>query len=224
MRSQAKAKPAGVVRPRKQHLVLLEEADPNDPTVGQEHVKRGWPQGLWHDNPEGTRTFCSYEVVDPTDRRTYAHVFTGEATRRLIERAIDDGRAPRAEPIPDHGTRATRVPRLKSAETGFEPATARPPAGDACGYTSRYAVIRGWSRRAGSAAVAGPPSNGHTPGHYRLRYDQLDPAGRMTIRRAGRMHHLPTGAAHARKRVLAFADDHHVTVTDLTAGEVLSIT
>jgi len=70
---------------------------------------------------------------------------------------------------------------------------------------------------------AAPASNGHPPGHYRLRYDRLDPKGRMTIRRAGRMHHLAIGTAHARKRVLAFADDHHVTVTDLTTGEVLSI-
>ena len=45
----------------------------------------------------------------------------------------------------------------------------------------------------------------------------------MTLRRAGRMHHLGIGAAHARKRVLAFADDHQVTVTDLTTGEVLSV-
>jgi len=44
----------------------------------------------------------------------------------------------------------------------------------------------------------------------------------MTVRRAGRMHHLGIGRAHARKRVLAFADDHHVTVADLTTGEVLS--
>ena len=44
----------------------------------------------------------------------------------------------------------------------------------------------------------------------------------MSFRRAGRMHHLGIGAAHARKRVLAFAD-HQVTVADLTTGEVLSI-
>jgi hypothetical protein len=67
-----------------------------------------------------------------------------------------------------------------------------------------------------------PAGNGHAPGHYRLRYDRLDPKGRMTLRRAGRMHHLGIGTAHARKRVLAIADDHHVTVTDLTTGEVLS--
>jgi hypothetical protein len=44
----------------------------------------------------------------------------------------------------------------------------------------------------------------------------------MTVRRAGRMHHLGVGITHARKRVLAFADDHHVTVADLMTGEVLS--
>jgi transposase InsO family protein len=66
------------------------------------------------------------------------------------------------------------------------------------------------------------PATGHNPGHYRLRYDRLDPQGRMTMRRAGRMHHLSSGATHARKRVLALADDHHVIVTDLTTGEVLS--
>ncbi|HSS59864.1 MAG TPA: IS481 family transposase [Candidatus Limnocylindrales bacterium] len=70
---------------------------------------------------------------------------------------------------------------------------------------------------------AAPASNGHPQGHYRLRYDRLDTKGRMTLRRAGRMHHLHTGVDHARKRVLAFADDHEVTVADLTTGEVLSI-
>jgi hypothetical protein len=69
---------------------------------------------------------------------------------------------------------------------------------------------------------AAPASNGHPQGHYRLRYDRLDPKGRMTIRRAGRMHHLGIGTTHARKRVLAFADDHHITVADLTTGELLS--
>ena len=67
-----------------------------------------------------------------------------------------------------------------------------------------------------------PATNGHAQGHYRLRYDRLDTKGKMTIRRAGRMHHLGIGTVHARKRVLAFADDHQVTVADLTTGEVLS--
>jgi hypothetical protein len=32
------------------------------------------------------------------------------------------------------------------------------------------------------------------------------------------MHHLGVGAKHARKRVLALADEHHITLTDLTTG------
>ena len=71
--------------------------------------------------------------------------------------------------------------------------------------------------------TAAPASNGQAPGHYRLRYDRLDTKGRMTLRRAGRMHHLGIGTAHARKRVLAFADDHKITVADLATGEVLSV-
>ena len=68
------------------------------------------------------------------------------------------------------------------------------------------------------AAPAGARANGH----YRLRYDRLDTRGKMTMRRAGRMHHLGIGTTHARKRVLAFADEHTVTVAELTTGEVLS--
>ncbi len=68
-----------------------------------------------------------------------------------------------------------------------------------------------------------PATNGHAHGHYRLRYDRIDTKGKISIRRAGRMHHLGVGTTHARKRVLAFADDHHITVTDLNTGEVLSV-
>ena len=67
-----------------------------------------------------------------------------------------------------------------------------------------------------------PATNGHAQGHYRLRYDRIDTKGKMSIRRAGRMHHLGVGTTHARKRVLAFADDHQVLITDLTTGEIIS--
>jgi transposase InsO family protein len=67
------------------------------------------------------------------------------------------------------------------------------------------------------------PAGSHAGTHYRLRYDRLDTRGKMSLRRAGRMHHLGVGTAHARKRVLALADEHHITVTELTTGEVLSV-
>ena len=44
----------------------------------------------------------------------------------------------------------------------------------------------------------------------------------MTLRRAGRLHHLGVGAAHARRRVLAVVDERKVTVVALETGEVLS--
>ena len=58
--------------------------------------------------------------------------------------------------------------------------------------------------------------------HFRLRYDLTDPDGRITPRRAGRLRHLKIGAAHARRHVLAIADQHEVTVVALDTGEVLS--
>jgi transposase InsO family protein len=84
------------------------------------------------------------------------------------------------------------------------------------------ALARSTPGQAYRATPKALPADGHSPGHHRLRYDRLDNNGRMTLRRAGKMHHLGIGATHARKRVLALADDHHVTVTDLATGEVLS--
>lgn len=66
------------------------------------------------------------------------------------------------------------------------------------------------------------PSASRTPGHYRLRYDRVDTNGRVSFRRAGRMHHLAIGATHRGKRILALADDTTVTVVHLDTGEVLS--
>jgi transposase InsO family protein len=59
-------------------------------------------------------------------------------------------------------------------------------------------------------------------GHFRLRYDLTDRDGRITLRRAGRLHHLKVGAAHARRRVLAIVDEREVMVVALDTGEILS--
>lgn len=57
---------------------------------------------------------------------------------------------------------------------------------------------------------------------FRLRYDVTDSKGTMTVRRAGRLHHLKVGAAHPRRRVLAIVDAQEVTVVGLDTGEILS--
>lgn len=58
--------------------------------------------------------------------------------------------------------------------------------------------------------------------HYRIRIDRLDPRGKASLRRGGKMHHLGVREENARKRVLMLIDDTTVTVTELTTGEVLS--
>ncbi len=72
-----------------------------------------------------------------------------------------------------------------------------------------------------ASAKAGPASS-HGRGHFRLRYDVTDGKGVMTLRRAGRLHHLNAGVAHARRRVLAIVDETDVTLVALDTGEVLS--
>jgi hypothetical protein len=66
------------------------------------------------------------------------------------------------------------------------------------------------------------PAGPRAQGHLRLRYDTVDKAGAMTLRRAGRLHHLGIGAAHRGRRVLAVVDEREVTVVALETGEVLS--
>ena len=58
--------------------------------------------------------------------------------------------------------------------------------------------------------------------HYRIRIDRLDPQGKASLRRAGKMHHLGARIINARKRVLMLIDDTTVTITELLTGEVLS--
>jgi Protein of unknown function (DUF4238) len=59
----ARAEPDRLERRRPSPQVILEEADPNDPTVGQEHPP-GYPRGLWITDDDGSQRWCSYELVD----------------------------------------------------------------------------------------------------------------------------------------------------------------
>lgn len=63
---------------------------------------------------------------------------------------------------------------------------------------------------------------GTREGHYRLRYDRIDTDGHVSIRHAGRMHHLGIGRRHAGTRILALADTDTITVIRLDTGEILS--
>lgn len=68
------------------------------------------------------------------------------------------------------------------------------------------------------AAPAAQPSNPH----YRVRKDHVDRLGKISLRRAGRMHHLGVGAAHASSAVTILIDADTVTVIHRDTAEVLS--
>jgi hypothetical protein len=59
--------------------------------------------------------------------------------------------------------------------------------------------------------------------HYRIRYDHVDTKGKISFRRAARMHHLGIGAAHRGKHCILIADDTTVTVVHPPTGEIIAI-
>jgi transposase InsO family protein len=63
---------------------------------------------------------------------------------------------------------------------------------------------------------------GSTAGtHHRVRHDRVDKTGAVSLRRAGRMHHIGVGRAHAGKTVLLLIDDLDIRVIHDTTGELL---
>ena len=58
--------------------------------------------------------------------------------------------------------------------------------------------------------------------HYRIRYDHVGSNGKISFRRAARMHHLGIGATHRGKRCILIADDDTVTVVHLDTGEIIA--
>ena len=68
---------------------------------------------------------------------------------------------------------------------------------------------------------AAPAAQRRNP-HYRVRNDHVDRLGKISLRRAGRMHHLGVGAAHKGQAVTILIDADTVTVLHTDTGEVLS--
>jgi len=63
---------------------------------------------------------------------------------------------------------------------------------------------------------------GGRDGHYRIRYDKVDKDGKLSLRRAGKMHHVGVGRHHIGKRVFALIDETTVTIVHIETGEILS--
>jgi transposase InsO family protein len=97
------------------------------------------------------------------------------------------------------------------------------------GFRHIYNTVRPHRALAGRTPLAAyqatpkaAPSGTGSAEHYRIRLDRLDATGKVSLRRAGRMHHLGVGYAHRGEPVLLLIDATTATVTHQTTGEILS--
>ena len=96
-------------------------------------------------------------------------------------------------------------------------------------FREHYNTARPHRARDGStpaAAYAASPKAipaGHTDTtHYRVRRDHVGTNGKISLRRAARMHHLGVGTEHRGKRVLILIDDTTTTVVHTDTGEIIA--
>lgn len=66
-----------------------------------------------------------------------------------------------------------------------------------------------------------PMNSRDTETHARVRHDRIDPSGVVTLRIAGRLHHIGIGRTHARTHVILLVHDLHVRVIAAATGELL---
>lgn len=84
------------------------------------------------------------------------------------------------------------------------------------------ALDRATPAQAYTARPKAVPTGTPVEGHFRVRFDHVDAFGKISLRRAGRMHHLGIGITHAGKPVVMTIDPDTVTVIQRDTGEVLS--
>ena len=73
-----------------------------------------------------------------------------------------------------------------------------------------------------AATIKATPKSADAKEHYRVRYDNVDTFGKVSLRRAGKMHHLGVGRGNRDKRVIIIVDHLKVTVVEKQTGEMLS--
>lgn len=72
-----------------------------------------------------------------------------------------------------------------------------------------------------SRPKTGPGADRSTDIGHRVLADITDPAGKLTLRLHGRMHHIGTGTENARTPVLKLVDGLHVRIINAATGELI---
>jgi hypothetical protein len=83
----------------------------------------------------------------------------------------------------------------------------------------------GHDRLAPAAHSSGSGRTGHDQpspdSHDRVRRDRIDDSGVVTLRHAGRLHHIGIGRAHARTHVILLVQDLNIRIVHASTGELL---
>ncbi len=61
----------------------------------------------------------------------------------------------------------------------------------------------------------------HTDPHHRVRTDTVDQFGKLTLRHAGRLHHIGIGRTHAGTHILALVHDLDIRIINAATGELI---
>ena len=72
------------------------------------------------------------------------------------------------------------------------------------------------------ATIKATPKAAKDKEHYRVRHDSVDQFGKLSLRRAGKMHHLGVGIENQFKKVFVVVDHYKVSIVEKKTGEVLS--
>jgi transposase InsO family protein len=68
---------------------------------------------------------------------------------------------------------------------------------------------------------ATPTASRDADTHDRVRRDRVDATGVVTLRHAGRLHHIGIGRTHARTHALLLIQDLHIRIVNAATGELL---
>jgi len=153
--------------------------------------------------------------------------------RNQLETTLADLGITQKHSRPNHPTTCGKVERFQ--QTLKKWLTAQPRPADLTGLQTQLDAFvdeynhrrphRSLDRRTPAAAYNLLPKTGPTgPGagtHHRVRYDRIDKTGAISLRRAGRMHHISIGRAHAGTPIVLLIADLDIRVINTTTGELL---
>ena len=66
-----------------------------------------------------------------------------------------------------------------------------------------------------------PTGSRNAQTHLRIRHDRVDDSGAVTLRHAGRLHHIGVGRTHARTHVILLVADLDIRIVNAVTGELL---